>query len=1025
MSEARLDELLLRWEELREQGRDVSAEELCRDHPELRETLRRRIDVLRAIGPVLQPTVPDAGPRSGPTESPQVTFPGGRPPPEIPGYEVLGELGRGGMGVVYKARQVKAHRVVALKMILSGAHAGASDLARFSREIETIAGLQHPNLVAVYEVGEHDGRPFYSMEYVEGGNLHDRMKGQPLAPRQAAEIVEVLGRAIHAVHQRGIVHRDLKPGNVLLAGCGLASGEDAKPQAAWVPKITDFGIARKVDSADGMTATGAVLGTPSYMAPEQAAGRNREVGPATDVWALGAILYELLTGRPPFLATTAWDTIHQVMHEDPVPPRDLEPGLPPDLETICLKCLQKPPARRYAGGAELADDLRRFLDGEPIRARPAGPVERGVKWARRRPAVAVLLGVTLIALLVIAGGGVATNVRLRRQAEESRKGLVRLYVEQGDDLLDDGDWSRALVWFTEALRLDQGRPETRTAHRTRIGVTLRQCPRLVRLWVHDGPVSCVGFVPGGGRRVLTAGEDGQARVWDVATGAAAAGPFRHGGAIRSAAFSRDGRLLLTTGDDGAARVWDVASGRPVTPPLRHGRPVPHGEFRPDGARVVTAGEDGTARTWDVAGGGLLQTFRHGGPVGWAAFSPDGRRVLTASDDHTARVWDADGGQCLRTLQHGAEVTTAALSPDGTRLATGCSDHKARVWDPAGGKLLCVLPHFNVIDSVFFSPDGHSVLTASDDHTAGIWDAGTGLARAEPLRHASGLNVARFSADGRLAVTGSDDDSARVWDAADGHPLTPLLRHNGSVNDAAFSPDGRYLVTGGNDRVSRVWELSTVRQDRRDDDRAPAGPAPVQRVTRWTSPDGSRVAVLAADHRVYVEADGVRGPVLVHGSSVKHAAFSPDGRELITASDDDVARVWDWSAGNLLAALRHRGSVLFAAFSPDGRRVVTDCANGTVRAWDAKTGEPLTPPLPYEGACRRAVFSEDGQSLTVFGDGTRQTWDLSPDERPLPELAAWAKLLSGGETDPTRGFLPLEPEALQKIWEELAAQPAPE
>ena len=325
----------------------------------------------------------------------------------VPGYEILGELGRGGMGVVYLARHVKLDRAVALKMILTAGHAGEADLARFKTEAETVARLQHPNIVQIFEVGEHGGLPFFSLEFCPGGNLAQKLKGTPLPPREAAALVEKLARAMHAAHEKGVLHRDLKPANVLLADDGA-------------PKITDFGLAKKLDADAGRTRTGAVMGTPSYMAPEQAGGKSKEIGPACDVYALGAILYECLTGRPPFKAATEMETMMQVLSDDPAPPRQLQSKTPRNVETICLKCLSKEPARRYASAAALAEDLRRFQAGEPVQARPVGRLERAVKWAKRRPALAGLLGVTLSALVALAVLS-ANLVVARSDAENKRK----------------------------------------------------------------------------------------------------------------------------------------------------------------------------------------------------------------------------------------------------------------------------------------------------------------------------------------------------------------------------------------------------------------------------------------------------------------------------------------------------------------------------------------------------------------------------------------------------------------------------
>jgi tetratricopeptide (TPR) repeat protein len=342
------------------------------------------------------------------------------PLPSIPGYEILRVLGRGGMGVVYEARDTRLPRRVALKMIVAGIYANPIQLARFRFEAEILASLQHPHIVGVYEVGEHDECPYLALEFVEGGSLDQYLHGQSLPVAAAARLVELLARAMHAAHQRGIIHRDLKPGNIL-----LQSGESL------VPKVSDFGLARRLEGSD-QTASGAVLGTPAYMAPEQAGGRTRLVGPASDIYALGVILYECLTGQVPFRGETPVETLNLVLSQEPRPPRAVTPGrIPRDLETIVLKCLDKVPGRRYASAADLAEDLRRFLAGEPILARPVGLVERGWKWARRRPTAAALWMVSLAALLALAGLGWSYHIHVRaaRDRAEQRSRLARRAVD--------------------------------------------------------------------------------------------------------------------------------------------------------------------------------------------------------------------------------------------------------------------------------------------------------------------------------------------------------------------------------------------------------------------------------------------------------------------------------------------------------------------------------------------------------------------------------------------------------------------
>jgi serine/threonine protein kinase len=336
----------------------------------------------------------------------------GTEPPAVPGYEILGELGRGGMGVVYRARQTRLQRTVALKMVLTGPHAGAKDLARFRAEAEVIAHLQHPNIVQIYDVGEAAGRPYFVLEFVAGGSLAEHLQGKPQPVRPAARLVATLARAVHAAHASGVIHRDLKPANILLQGAEVrapytgGSSVLTSGVSPLTPKITDFGVAkcaggdRESPGLRGPTVTGELLGTPSYMAPEQAMVPRQPVGAAADVYALGAILYELLTGRPPFAGESPLATVLQVIHNEPVPVTSLQPGVPRDLETICLKCLRKDPGRRYGSARELAEDLQRFLRDEPIRARPISPLEKLWRSVRRRPVPAMLLAAGLLGPVV-------------------------------------------------------------------------------------------------------------------------------------------------------------------------------------------------------------------------------------------------------------------------------------------------------------------------------------------------------------------------------------------------------------------------------------------------------------------------------------------------------------------------------------------------------------------------------------------------------------------------------------------------
>lgn len=386
-TDERLNDLLLLWDEHRQNGRAVTAEELCWNCPELVESLRQRMKDLDAMQDVLSDNSKDGAARRGPPLD-QTPL----PPPVIPGYQILHELGRGGMGVVYKARQQSTDRLVAIKSIPADRMTGAEDLARFRGEAEAVARLQHPNIVAIYDIGQVNDRPYFALECIEDGTLEEKLMGRNCDAATAAKVVATLADAIHYAHDRGIIHRDLKPSNVLLARCdppaGIALGHVGKHYHL---KITDFGLARRQDALR-LTKTGAILGTPGFMAPEQARGQVDQIGPRTDVHGLGAILYILLTGRPPYYQRSHLETLRDVLKTEPLPPQSLEPTVPEALDIICLQCLEKDPRRRYANALDLADDLRRFLDKRPIVAQRPSLPRRLWRWFRRRPIPFILCG---------------------------------------------------------------------------------------------------------------------------------------------------------------------------------------------------------------------------------------------------------------------------------------------------------------------------------------------------------------------------------------------------------------------------------------------------------------------------------------------------------------------------------------------------------------------------------------------------------------------------------------------------------
>jgi serine/threonine protein kinase len=418
-SETLLD-LLVQWEELRQQGKTATPEELCPDDARLQALLRERLARRQRLHVALD--------LPGGAEQEQVAKPA--PLPVIDGYEIGELLGRGGMGLVFKARHKALKRDVALKIVVSGAHAGPEERDRFRTEAEAAARLSHPGIVQIYDVGEQAGCPYLALEFVSGGSLADQLHGIPMPPRRAAQLLLDLARAVQHAHELGIVHRDLKPANVLMTDAGVA-------------KIADFGLAKLLDVEEGRTRTGAVFGTPQYMAPEQAAGNIRAIGPATDSYALGAILYELLTGRPPFLGASTLETLDQVRAQDPASPQMLQPKVPRDLATICLKCLQKEPGKRYPTALALADDLARFLAGQPIRARPVSQAEKLWRWCRRKPLVAALLvSVTLLILFVAVGTPLAA-FWWREQRNEARRNEARAESALRQSYLNQAELGRS------------------------------------------------------------------------------------------------------------------------------------------------------------------------------------------------------------------------------------------------------------------------------------------------------------------------------------------------------------------------------------------------------------------------------------------------------------------------------------------------------------------------------------------------------------------------------------------------------
>ena len=1020
----RLDDLLALYLEEVEAGRPPDRSAWLAKHPDLAAELSAFFANLDHVGRI-------AGPLREHPSPPILAFPtavdavaeGGRVG-YFGDYELIREIARGGMGVVYAARQVSLDRLLALKIIPAGPGTSEAELRRFRLEAEAVAQLDHPNLVPIYEAGEHAGHRYYSMKLVDGGTLATegpRLRGDFAA---IARLVATTARAIHYAHQRGILHRDLKPSNVLFDRQGRIL-------------VADFGLAKRIEAGGDLTQTGSIVGTPAYMAPEQTEGRREAVTTAVDVYGLGAILYDVLTGRPPYRGDSALETLRRVREDEPVRPSAIDRKVPRDLETICLKCLEKEPGRRYASAGALADDLDRWLAGLPIAARPATLLERAVKWARRRPMAAALLVTGAVAILAAAMAvrGMHAAGRLRDQflsADSSRReeAVARRKAEaEVARRVERESGVEADRYFDKIAVAERAWASNDVAAAWR---TLDDCPPKLRRWEwwylrglcraevrtikgHSGMTCGVAFAPS--ESVYCFPDDrGGVGIWDDREDRAVSHISGHEGFAYGVAFDRAGMRLATAGSDGKVRLWDVASGRLLHAMPGHGAWAAGVAFTRAGTRLVSGGADRVVRVWDTADGSEVLALRgHSGAVLGVAVRPDGGQIASAGQEGAIKIWDAATGREGRTLPGDRETARCvAYSPDGTRLASGGADRRVRIWDPASGEERLAFPAASGrIDGIAFSPDGTRIATGALDRSVKVWDAATGRELASYRGHEAPVLGVAFSPDGTRLASSAQDATVKIWDATSA-PEARVLRLPGrSAVGVALSRDGVIAAAASAEGGVTAWDAATGRKLWSSPDRGGVLSSLI------AHPDGCRFVALGADRvvRGWDVASGAE-TILLEPSEEElvSLAVGPHGRRIATGDGEPITiihgfrgkrvyqpsggapvRVWDAGTGQeLLRMAGHVGSVHAVRFRGDGSQIASAGGDGTVRLWDAATGRELHVLSGHRSPVLDVAFSPDGTRVASAGaDGTVRIWDAATGRErvALPAHSGWASAVA--------------------------------